>query len=161
MTGSCSGRGAILAMVLMSASIATGQETRTLIDGAVVRKPWDDVVGRRVVVEGLAWGAMEKGLGPRIVMDADRVYVRKVDLVKHKANGKLVRITGTLRKEHMKGVADTFPPAQGYAKDFDYYVIDVEDWRIIDQAAAPWMQEVVAPRSPTKRPATLDPPASP
>lgn len=44
---------------------APGQQTNQIIDGRKVSKPWADVVGRQVVVEGLAWGATEAGLGDR------------------------------------------------------------------------------------------------
>ena len=38
-------------------------------DGSRRVRAWADVVGERVVAEGLAWGVREKGLGQRVILD--------------------------------------------------------------------------------------------
>jgi hypothetical protein len=139
------------AFILLAASPAFAQHTHQVVDGVKVSKPWGDVVGRRVVVEGLAWGAAEKGLGQRVILAEGQVYVENVDYLRHKANGRLVRITGTLRKERMKAAA---PDAQGYGANFDYFVIETDEWRLVDQVTNPWMQEIIEPAPRAKQSAT-------
>jgi hypothetical protein len=114
--------------------------THQVIDGEKIREPWREVVGKQVTVDGLAWGAHEKGLGPRVILDRSAVYVENVDYLKAKVNGKLVRITGTLRFRQIDPApqaAQSFGP-----KSVTYYAIEVESMFLIDQVETPWMQEV-------------------
>lgn len=82
---------------------------------------WDDMVGSVVQFDGIAWGAYAKGLGAHVVMPRDKIYVKNVDLVKSDLNGRLVRITGLLKKERMQPAAKG---VQGYGQAFDYFTVE-------------------------------------
>lgn len=120
---------------------APAQQTNQIIDGRKVSKPWADIVGREVVVEGLAWGATEAGLGNRVVLAHDTVYLRSIDLLNSRANGRLVRVTGTLR---IGRVAQARPGAAGFSQAFEYFYIDVDKCEIVEQVSSPWMEEVLS-----------------
>ena len=36
---------------------------------------WQDAIGKRVTVEGIAWGSMEKGLGEYVIMNESQIFV--------------------------------------------------------------------------------------
>lgn len=91
-----------------------------------VARSWLDAVGSRVAAEGLAWGAHEKGLGQRILLDKAFIYVRGVDL----PEGKLVRVVGRLRS----AVVGPAPRgSQGYESTFEYYYIEAEKIGLLDE----------------------------
>ncbi len=133
----------LVLMALLTQSVSA-QQTSQIVNGEKVSKPWADVVGRQVVVEGLAWGAFEKGLGQRVVLAQHSVYVRNIDFIKHKANGRLVRITGTLR---IGRVGQSLTDAGGFSKEVEYFYLDVKQWKILDQVTSPWMKEVMPTRA--------------
>lgn len=130
--------GCCLFVALLGAA-PDSQQVFQIIDGKKVFKPWDEVVGRVVTVEGLAWGVHEKGLGERVILDGTTVYVSGFNFNNHDAKGRPVRVQGTLRKKLMRAAPRS---AQGYGSDFEYFEIDVEKWSIIDRVKTPWMQEV-------------------
>jgi hypothetical protein len=100
-------------------------------------RAWSDVVGERVVAEGLAWGVREKGLGQRVVLDHGHVYIDGDEL----PNGKLVRVTGTLKR----GEEEAAPPgAQGYGEGFSYFYIKAEKIEQVDVVRAPTLIEPAA-----------------
>lgn len=100
---------------------ASAQTSRQFVDGREETLAWDQMVGQMVTVDGMAWGAFEKGLGPRLVLPVGAIYVRDVDLLKHDLNGRLLRVSGVLRKGRM----DAAPPgAQGFAAPIDYFYIE-------------------------------------
>ena len=85
---------------------------------------WNDMTGSVVDVDGLAWGAFEKGLGSHLVLPRGKVYLKNTDLLNSDLNGRLVRATGIL----MKSSVDAAPKgAQGYSQPFEYYYLDVVD----------------------------------
>lgn len=89
-------------------------------------------VGKRVRVEGLAWGYDVNTDLPksRIVFEGGTVLVKNVDLNKANVRGRVVRVVGTLLLESM--------PHPGFERQFpNYYCIDAESFEIIDQAAEP------------------------
>lgn len=95
---------------------------------------WDQMVGQIVTVDGLAWGANEKGLGPYLVLPNGRVYVHDVDLVNHDLNGRLLRVSGFLRRSRApSAVSPQGLPAQGYSTPFNYYYIDAFSAERIDK----------------------------
>jgi len=96
--------------------------------------PWKPYTNQKILAEGLAWGAMEKGLGQRLIVDDGHIYLDKPDFVKHQINGKLIRVSGTLRLRQ-QGAAP--PGAQGYARPFTYYSLEVDAWEIIDAVRDP------------------------
>ena len=85
---------------------------------------WNDMVDRVVNVEGLAWGAFEKGLGSHLVLPHGKVYIKGVDLHKTDLNGRLVHVTGVLKKSRIEAAP---VGAQGYSKPFEYFYLDVID----------------------------------
>ena len=119
----------------------TTQQTNQIINGRKVAKPWADIVGREVVVEGLAWGAREKGLGQRVVLANHAVYLRNIDLLKNKANGRLVRVIGTLQ---LGRVGKAQSGSAGFAQEFEYYYINVDKLELVEQVSSPWMEEVLS-----------------
>ena len=83
---------------------------------------WNDMTGRLVDVDGLAWGAFEKGLGSHLVLPRGKIYLRNTDLLDSDLNGRLVRVTGILKKSRV----DPAPKnAQGYSQSFEYYYLDI------------------------------------
>ncbi len=111
---------AILLFLLPQAS--SFAQTSTYVDsGGKQTVSWNDMVGKIVTVDGLAWGALAKGLGQHLVLPASRVYVHDVDYHQHDLNGRLLRVSGFLRKARERAV-----PAhiQGYGTSFDYYFIE-------------------------------------
>lgn len=106
-------------------------QTSTYIEGG--RKhtvAWDDMMGSIVEVDGLAWGAFDKGLGPHVVMANHKIYLENIDLIEADLNGRLVRITGVLRKSRV----DPAPRgAQGYSQPFEYYYLDTVAVNNIDK----------------------------
>ena len=89
------------------------------------------LLGKRVSVEGLAWGAGAKGLGERIVLPSGiSIYFTGSRYSKLHRNGKLVRVVGRLSVERM---APAPPGAQGYPEPFDYYALEVESVDVIDE----------------------------
>src|SRR5438046_3052072 len=76
-------------------------------DGGRRVRAWSDVVGERVVAEGLAWGVHEKGMSQRVILDYGHVYVDGAEL----PQGKLVRVVGVLERRHISAAP---PGAQGY-----------------------------------------------
>ncbi|MEX0704158.1 MAG: hypothetical protein WD069_18815 [Planctomycetales bacterium] len=122
-------------------SDALAQTAPQVLDGRQVQKPWSQLVGRRVAAEGLAWGAVEKGLGPYLVLPHGRVHVANFDSLQAGAEGKLVRMTGVLRVKRAPRAA---PGAAGFDREFDYYSIDAEQWRIVDRVELPGLMEAPA-----------------
>ena len=93
-------------------------------------RAWSEVVGERVVAEGLAWGVGEKGLGQRVVLDYGHVYVDGGKL----PEGKLVRVTGTLKR----GEIEAAPPgSQGYGEGFTYFYIQADAIEQVDVVRQP------------------------
>lgn len=90
------------------------------------------LVGRKIVVEGIAGGALEKGLGPYLIFGKMKLYVRNLDFVKPEPlDKKPLRITGVLRHEHI----DKAPPGtQGFAEDLDFYVIEATRCVVLEAA---------------------------
>ena len=88
-------------------------------------------VGKRVVAEGLAWGAMAKGLGERLVLPSGTpLYFTGEKFRKQHKNGRTVRVTGRLKIETMEAAP---PGTQGYTDGFQYYAIEIESIRVIDE----------------------------
>jgi hypothetical protein len=129
-----------LMSAFISPSLAWEQKTHQVAEGRKISKPWNDVVGRMVVVEGLAWGSREKGLGQRVILDGSIVYVSNLDFAKQDLEGRLVRVRGTLQKKLMRAAPKG---TQGYGEDFEYFTIAADQSERIDKATAPWMQEVL------------------
>jgi hypothetical protein len=78
-----------------------------------------------------------------ILADDPAIYVKNVNYLKHKAEGKPVQIVGILRKERVTKAPEG---AQGYGSSFDYYQIDAEQWSILEKVTYPWMREVTIDR---------------
>jgi hypothetical protein len=105
-------------------------------DGSRRVRAWPDVVGERVVAEGLAWGVREKGLGQRVILDYGHVYVDGAELLR----GKLVRVVGKLERRRVRAAP---PGAQGYGEDFDYFCIKAEKIEQVDEVRAPILAEPI------------------
>jgi hypothetical protein len=121
----------LIAILAMPACNAIAQTTNTVdssphstfIERGEKRTiAWNDMVGRIVDVDGLAWGAFDKGLGSHLVLPHGKVYLKNPDFLNSDQNGNLVRVTGVLRKSRI----DAAPKgAQGYSQPFEYYTLDV------------------------------------
>ena len=89
------------------------------------------LLGKRVVAEGLGWGAGSKGLGERVVLPSGiSVYFTGPRYSKLHRNGRLIRVVGTISVKRMLPAP---PGAQGYTDEFDYYALDVESIEMIDE----------------------------
>lgn len=89
-------------------------------------------VGKRVRVEGLAWGYDVNTLMPksRVVFDGGTVLVKGVDFHKPEVRGRVVRVVGTLLLESMSqpGVSRQLPK---------YYCLAAESFEVIEQSTEP------------------------
>jgi hypothetical protein len=112
--------------------------TNQMVNGQKVNKPWSALVDRPVVVEGLAWGAYAKGLGSHVQLSDAQIYLRNLELLKHDVNGRLIRVEGILRREHVEAVS-TF--SQGSGKAYDYFYIEVQKWQPIERVEHPWLRD--------------------
>ena len=75
-------------------------------DGGRAAEYCDKAVGKRVQVEGIAWGTPSAAEGrrsllsppesPRVIFEEGAIYVQGVDFTKAKVHGKLVRIGGAI-----------------------------------------------------------------
>ena len=89
-------------------------------------------VGKRVCVEGLAWGYdVDTDLPKsRVIFEGGTVLVKAVDFNKPEVRGRIVRVVGTLLLETM--------PHPGFERQFpNYYCIDAESLEIIERASEP------------------------
>jgi hypothetical protein len=103
--------------------------------------PWDQLDNTLVEVEGLAWGAFDKGLGEHLKLaQNDEVYLENIGLTNTDLNGRLLNVVGTFRKKRVEKAPSG---AQGYGESFDYYSIDVIAARKIDKVE---QYQVLPPR---------------
>lgn len=123
----------LIAILVLPACNVFGQDTikidadpnSTFVERGQKRTiAWNDMIGSVVDVDGLAWGAIEKGLGSHLVLPRGKIYLKNTDLLDSDLNGRLVRATGILRKSNV----DAAPKGvQGYSQPFVYYYLDVID----------------------------------
>ena len=119
-----------LAMPMCNA-IAQTPPFSTFVESGEKRSiDWNDMQGRLVDVDGLAWGAFDKGLGYHLVLPNGKVYLKDTDLLSSKQNGRLVRVTGVLRKFRVNAAPKD---AQGYSQTFEYYALDVVEMTRIEK----------------------------
>jgi hypothetical protein len=96
-------------------------------------------VGKKVRVEGIAWGQPwgadgEKGTvsphaGPKVLYEGGAVFVRRVDLAAKDARGKAVRVVGTLRLE---------PESRTAWGDVEkWYYIEPASFEVIERVSDP------------------------
>jgi hypothetical protein len=98
------------------------------------------LLGKRVVAEGLGWGAASKGLGERVVLPSGvSIYFTGRRYSKLHRNGRLVRVVGTIS---VKRMAAAPPGAQGYTDGFDYYALEVESIEVIEEVTHEFPQLV-------------------
>lgn len=98
-----------------------------------------DVVGKRVRVEGIAWGQPfgregQKGTisphaGPQVIHQGGSVFVRGIDFTESGARGKTVRVEGVLRRA---------PQSQSRFGDVPgYYYIEAADYEVLSSVTDP------------------------
>ncbi len=121
---------------------------------------WSDILGQRVVVEGVAWCSADPW-GDYVILDGARVYVdfrgnkalvpspvdpnrmgegetSSLDAQKfRKSSGLSVRVTGTLVNERIKAGG---PGSPGPPKDMVIYRIQNSKWEQLDRIEWPWLQ---------------------
>ena len=102
-------------------------------DGRWVHTHLMKMVGKEVVIQGVAWGEGERGLGPRIVFDGGGIYVNAVDFKKKDVNGKLVEIRGALQFKEKKPNLHPRKPIKNNVT-FYYYNIEAASIKVIDRA---------------------------
>jgi hypothetical protein len=125
----------LLRLIVSLGLLASLQAAKEITGADHILKP---LVGSQVIVEGLAWGEFDKGLGERITLPyGEHIYLVDLDFKKKDLNGRLVRVSGKLTIQKMKGVGTPEEngglPIQGYTADFDYYQIDVSDCVVIEK----------------------------
>jgi hypothetical protein len=104
-------------------------------------KAWDDVVGRDMVVEGIAWGSFEKGWGEYVILNGGKVYVSEAGFAKdpkQSVYGKLVRVRGTLTVRKLPPTPSTVAGTSSTASIFE---LANATWEAIDKVTWPWMRE--------------------
>ena len=102
-----------------------------------------DVVGKRVTVEGIAWGqpfgargqegTVSPFAGPQVIHQGGAIFVKGVDFAGAGVRGKAVRVTGTLRLEPELVVRHA--PAAGLKP---YYYIDAASFVPVDAEKDPY-----------------------
>lgn len=160
-------------MWLASSSLVNAQHaSRQSVNDAIREIPWNDMVDQVVTLDGVAWGGFSKGLGQYVASPSQQVYLNSLARKPEEIEGRLVRVTGILRRHHMPAAP---PGAQGYGQAFDYYSIDAfsvevieklerdqlvpvaEDWIYVGMDAAKAL-EMMAARKLTESPMALAPP---
>jgi hypothetical protein len=101
-------------------------------------KPWSQIVGKKVVIEGIAWEGGKEDIGGVVLLDSARMYIDNGKFSENNAIGKLVRVVGILAVHH---IAKAPPDDQGYPEDTDMYYIKNPKWEIINSVKWPWLQE--------------------
>ncbi|MBC7855542.1 MAG: hypothetical protein IAF94_19100, partial [Pirellulaceae bacterium] len=101
---------------------------REMYKGDAKTFAWQDAVGKRVTVEGLAWGSMEKGLGEYVIMNEAQVFVEPGDFLQLDVYGRTVSVTGILRLK--TGIAGS--PLQ-------VFIIEDAAVQPIEKVKWPWM----------------------
>lgn len=118
------------------------------VNGTKDSKPWSAVVGKKVAVEGIAWGSYGKGIGEYVIINnSEKVYIRNANFLNIKAHGKLVRVVGVLERFSVKKAKPSseslhYQFTQGPPPGFVAYFIRPEKLEIIDRVEWPWMKEV-------------------
>ena len=97
----------------------------------------------------MALGWHEAIAYPYVILNGDRVFINR-EHFRAEDLGKLVQVIGKLRVEHYRpdpryvvekdGAILSFNGAPTQA--FDYYIIDVQQWRVLDRVTWPWMKVV-------------------
>ena len=110
--------------------------------------PYNRQFDKKVVLQGIGWGQGAKGLGIRVMTPGGvAVYFDAKDMRLagefKKWQGKLIEVTGILRKRTMKPGPKG---AQGYSESFEYLVIEDAQIRAITKVerglvAKAWVQE--------------------
>ncbi len=103
-----------------------------------------DAVGKRVIVEGIAWGQpfglkAQKGTisphaGPQVIHQGGSIFVKGIDFTETKALGKPVRVTGTLQLQ--PELHSEFSPAAGLKP---YYYIQATTFESLDAVTDPYL----------------------
>jgi len=98
---------------------------------------WKDAVGKSIVVQGIAWGGFEKGLGPYVIMNRSVLYVDSTRYPAVKLQGRPVELKGKLI---VRNVPASKPGAQGYRRSLRVFLIQPTEYKILDRITWPWMQ---------------------
>lgn len=107
---------------LAGCSLEGAQPTsRQAANGTIREIAWNDMVDRVVSIDGVAWGWLHKGIGQYVASPSQQVYLNSLARKPEGIEGRLVRVTGILRRHHMPAAP---PGAQGVSQGFDYYSID-------------------------------------
>jgi hypothetical protein len=100
-----------------------------------------DAVGKRVIVEGIAWGqpfgrkgqegTISPWAGPQVVHQGGSVFVKGIDFTETKARGKPVRVSGILRLD--PGTNSRFGDLK------PYYFIEATTFEPLDAVTDPYL----------------------
>jgi len=100
-------------------------------------RAWKEIVGRKVVVQGLFWGAFEKGYGPYVIMNGSVICIDSSKLPVEKLQGTPVEMKGKL-------VAQIQPAAARFSAGFKrptrVFKIQPTEYRILKRVDWPWMR---------------------
>jgi hypothetical protein len=100
-------------------------------------RPWSELIGSQVQVEGITWGAFVKGYDPYVIVENGNIYVPRALDGKEAWNGRPVRVTGKLGSQTIRAAA---PGSQGPSTDVFYYTIEDAKVELIEQVKWPWLQ---------------------
>ncbi len=137
---------AIVVVMLVAGMIgARAQETEKAVVDDGPPRAWSQLAGRRVIVEGLAWG-LSKGNGQRLILvDGSTVSVQNIDYLSYNAIGKPVRLIGRLRTVTVHALPSGYQ--QDGRKPGEYLELSVEEWSILDRVSDPQMREHITGES--------------
>jgi hypothetical protein len=112
---------AVLAWLTVCSLTDAQPTSRHAANGTVREIAWTDMVDQVVSIDGVAWGWLHKGIGQYVASPSQQVYLNSLARKPEEIDGRLVRVTGILRRHHMPAAP---PGAQGVSQEFDYYSID-------------------------------------
>jgi hypothetical protein len=105
-------------------------------------RPWSEMVGSQVQVEGITWGAFVKGYDPYVIAENGNIYVPRALDGKEAWNGRPVRVTGRLGSQTIRAAAAGPVVSQGPANDVFFYTIEDAKVELIEQVKWPWLQVI-------------------
>lgn len=98
---------------------------------------WKEIVGRNVVVQGLFWGAFEKGYGPYVIMNGSKIYIDSDKLPAAKVQGKLVEVKGKLVVQFQQAAPRN---SAGIKLPLRIFKVRPTEYRILKRVDWPWMR---------------------
>ena len=101
-------------------------------------KKWDDLIGHKIVVEGIAWNGYAKGEEPYVIMDRSVIYIDAKKYPNLKVQGSPIRIFGTLTMKDFK--VDGVKP--GTKRVIRVFTVKASSHVVLKKVTWPWMRQL-------------------